>query len=413
MNDIRYKLKLSKKDQSGKCPVFLEFNYNAGTLIVATGEKCQEDQWDAEKQKFRRSMPGYQEANESLELLRDKLRTAYRDARNADKPVTNDLLKSAITGKHKKRIADLPALFAEYLAARTDLKPATRKSMNNSLNRLRRYSVSVGGLRVENYTNDVHRALVSAMTADDLDPSSVGTVCKHLITFFRYCRDTLAIELHPKHADIKKENSQVERIFLTEADLRKLELAALPPSLARVRDAFLFQCLTGLRYADLWRLQSHNIEQRSGYSVICLVPEKSVSRRGILKRVEIPLLPGALSILERYAGNFRLLPVLSNQKYNDYIKEVAQIAGITDRTEIVDYVRGIPQLVQIEKWQKVSSHVARHTFATVSLMKGVPLEVVSKALGHSNLQTTMIYARVVDEWKNKAILSAWEEKAVL
>ncbi|RYC70011.1 site-specific integrase [Spirosoma sordidisoli] len=409
MNEIYFKQKISKQDRSGFAPIFLEFNHNGGTLVLSTGEKCKPSDWNQETQKFRRSMPGYQQANESLERLRDKLRTAYRDARNADVAITNDFLRTAVSGRAVRRVADLPTLYDEYVESRrSEFKPATLKSMRNTGSRLRRLSDRLGTLRAEHYTTEVHQSVVGSMLDDGLEPSSVGQVCKHLITFFRYCRDTLEITLHPRHATIKKESAPSDRIYLTEADLQKLHAAAMPPNLIRVRDAFLFQCYTSLRYADLWRLQHRHIENRGPYSVIVLIPEKSVSRRATkIKRIEIPILPDAQTILDRYAGDYRLLPVLSNQKYNDYIKDVCELAGLTELVEQIEYRRGVPYITQVPKWSRVSSHVARHTWATLSLMKGVPLEVVSKTLGHSNLHTTMIYAKVVDDWKNQQILSAW------
>ena len=392
--------------------MYLIFQHSGTQFDYYTKEKCKPTDWDADKMKFRRSMPGFQEANEHLELLIDKLRKAYRDARNADTPITNELLRSAVAGQSKAvpvRVS-LPDQFEMYLdARRSELRASTLKSMRNTLARLRRYSSAVGGLRVDNYTGEVHADLVAAML-NDMAPASVGVVSKHLITFFAYCRDTLNLKLHTRHATIKKESAPSDRIYLTEADLQKLETALLPPHLDRVRDAFLFQCYTGLRYADLWKLQSRHIEDRDGYRVICIVPEKSVSRNALkIKRIEVPLLDHAERILSRYDSTaYRLLPILSNQKMNDAVKEVARLSGLVDVVEYVEFVRGVPRLATVEKWCRVSSHVARHTFATLSLIKGVPLEVVSKTLGHSNLTTTMIYAKVADEWKNRSILNAWQ-----
>lgn len=417
MNDIRYYLKNAKIDKSGRIPVYLIFQHSGKQFEYYTKEKCKPEQWDAEKMKFRRSMAGYQEANELLESLTDKLRKAYREARNAGTVITNDLLRAALAGESKTVPAqyDLVKQYAAYLEARkTELKASTLKSMRNTLSRLTRYSSAVGGLRVDNYTGEVHGDLVAAML-NDMGPTSVGVVCKHLITFFTYCRDTLHLNLSPRHATIKKESAPSDRIHLTEADLQKLETATLPQHLDRVRDAFLFQCYTGLRYADLWRLKANHIEPRNGYRVICILPEKSVSRHAAkIKRIEIPLLDHAERILNRYADPdaYRLLPVLSNQKMNDYVKDVARLAGITDLVDTVEYVRGVPRLISVEKWKLVSSHVARHTFATLSLIKGVPLEVVSKSLGHSNLSTTLIYAKVADEYKNQQILSAWSGQSL-
>lgn len=410
MNQVRYFQKTVLTDKQGKIPVYLIFHYSGTQLEYYTKEKCAPSDWDADKMKFRRSLPGYQEANERLQVLTDRLRKAYRDTINADEPVTNDLLRIALRGNahNVPKSVDLYTLYVAYLESRkAELKASTYKSMNNTAVRLKRYEKALGGMRVTHYTQDVHQDLVSAMLAD-MEPTSVGVVCKHLITFFSYCRNTLNIKLHTRHAQIKKESSAKERIYLTDSDLLKLEMATLATTLDKVRDAFLFQCYTGLRYQDLWRLKNHHIEQRDGYRVLCLLTEKSVSRLGKIKRVEVPLLPAAERILSRYdAASLRLLPILSNQKMNDGIKQVAEQAGLTDLVECVEYRAGIPSIVAVEKWKLCSSHIARHTWATQSLIKGVPLEVVSKTLGHSSMNTTKLYAKVVDEWKNKVILSAW------
>lgn len=409
MNDVKFYLKASRSDKKERAPIHLVFRYSGKQFVFPTSERCRPDQWDAERMRFKRSMPGYQEANEGLELLIDKLRKCYRNTTNAGRPVTNQLLKEALVGRSDvAQRVDLVNQFAAYIAARkNELKASTLKSMNNSLNRLKRYAESVGGLRIDHYTNEIHADLCAAML-EDMSPVSVGVVSKHLNTFFSYCREVLDIQLHPRHATIKKETAQPDRIYLTEVDLSKLETTALPTHLDRVRDAFLFQTYTGLRYADLWRLQHRHIEPREGYRVLVLITEKSVSRSGSVKRVEIPLLPGAERILSRYdTGQFRLLPVLSNQKYNEALKEIALMAGLTEHVDTITYVKGVPLITSTEKWKLVSSHIARHTFATLSLIKGVPLEVVSKTLGHSNLHTTMIYAKVADEWKNQQILKSW------
>lgn len=82
-------------------------------------------------------------------------------------------------------------------------------------------------------------------------------------------------------------------------------------------------------------------------------------------------------------------------------------AGLTDLIEVVTYEKGKPILKLVPKYEKISCHIARHTYATLSLMRGVPIEVLQKALGHSDIKTTMVYAKVVDEYKDRVILEAW------
>lgn len=144
-----------------------------------------------------------------------------------------------------------------------------------------------------------------------------------------------------------------------------------------VRDMFVFCCYTGLSYVDMINLTpAHIIACSDGERWIRTCREKT------LIPVNVPLLPPALKILDKYADNIRSLsdgrvfPTVSNQKVNSYLKEIADLCGIT---------------------KKVTFHIARHTFATtVTLSNGVPIETVSKILGHTKITTTQIYARVVE-----------------
>ncbi len=170
----------------------------------------------------------------------------------------------------------------------------------------------------------------------------------------------------------------VEREFLTEKEIQKIiELELKMERLDQVRDIFIFCCFTGLAYADVKKLNRGDI-------VLGTDGEEWVKtkRSKTDTRSNIPILPIAKAIIEKYKDNELLkekdlvLPVLSNQKMNAYIKEIATLAGIT---------------------KNLTFHLARHTFATtVTLTNGVPIESVSKMLGHTNLKTTQHYAKILD-----------------
>lgn len=169
-----------------------------------------------------------------------------------------------------------------------------------------------------------------------------------------------------------------EREALTDEELQKMEEAVFPTDrLNNVRDIFLFSCYTGLCYADLQKLKRTEITTGiDGAKWIFTRRQKTESPS------RVPLLPKALEILERYehhpscVTNVNALPVLSNQKMNAYLKEIGDCCGIT---------------------KKLTFHIARHTFATtITLSNGVPIETVSKMLGHRNLKTTQHYAKILD-----------------
>ena len=170
----------------------------------------------------------------------------------------------------------------------------------------------------------------------------------------------------------------VEREFLTEEEIQKIiKLEFKMERLEQVRDIFIFCCFTGLAYADVKKLNRGDISTgNDGEEWIKTKRSKTDTRSNI------PILPIAKTTIEKYEDNGLLkekdlvLPVLSNQKMNAYIKEIATLAGIS---------------------KNLTFHLARHTFATtVTLTNGVPIESVSKMLGHTNLKTTQHYAKILD-----------------
>jgi site-specific recombinase XerD len=170
------------------------------------------------------------------------------------------------------------------------------------------------------------------------------------------------------------ENTGIDN-YLTSEELRQLSEAQMPSDrLERVRDVFVFQCHTCLAYKDLKDFKSSDIENVDGHQLYRGKRGKS----GI--EFTIPLLPKALEILAKYDSQ---LPVISNVKYNKYVKEVAEAAGIK---------------------KKLTTHWARHTGATMLLNAGVPMQVVSKVCGHSSTKMTeRVYAKLLDKTVIEAV----------
>jgi len=169
-----------------------------------------------------------------------------------------------------------------------------------------------------------------------------------------------------KHFKLPKENTR--RTYLTTDELQRIREYTGHPRIEKVRDLFLFMCLTGLAYVDMQALKASNIHKSNGAKFIQKYRQKSDSRPQM-----IPLMPEALQILNKYTGDKKCFPGISNQKLNVYLKELAAVAKI-DKT--------------------LTSHVGRHTFATLMLEKGLALEHISHMLGHTNTKTTSIYAKM-------------------
>jgi len=171
---------------------------------------------------------------------------------------------------------------------------------------------------------------------------------------------------------------ETDRPYLDEKELHAvMSYDFKSKRLERVRDFFIFSCFTGLAYADIKKLKKGELEHNElGYWI-------KTKRQKTGGRSNIPLLDVPMSIIRKYAtldlmhDYEALLPIMSNQKMNAYLKEIRDLCGIS---------------------KDMSFHTARHTFATtVTLTNGVPIESVSKMLGHRNITSTQIYARIVDK----------------
>ena len=169
-----------------------------------------------------------------------------------------------------------------------------------------------------------------------------------------------------------------EREFLTRRELQRIEdLSSSIERLTTVKDLFVFSCYTGMSYVDIMKLTEDNI--MSGIDGNRWIITERIKTK---TPVKIPLLPIVESLIKKYKDHPRtkytdgLMPYMSNQKLNSYLKEIADMCSIA---------------------KNLTFHMARHTFATtVTLSNGVPIETVSKILGHTKIVTTQIYARVVE-----------------
>ncbi|MCU4164460.1 site-specific integrase [Carboxylicivirga caseinilyticus] len=200
---------------------------------------------------------------------------------------------------------------------------------------------------------------------------------KHLKRVLNLAISMDKIKKNP-YSKFKVKLEEAHRDFLTKEELQRLESKQIElDRLSTVRDIFVFACYTGLSYSDISKLNSEHIHLRDdGNQWIIIHRTKTKSK------CYIPLFPNALNIMAKYRFypeallKGRILPVGSNQKLNSYLKELAEICGIN---------------------KNLTMHMARHTFATtVTLSNGVPIETVSKVLGHNSLKVTQIYARVLE-----------------
>jgi site-specific recombinase XerD len=236
-----------------------------------------------------------------------------------------------------------------------------------------KYNISDIDLREINYSFicDFETYLKSHYTCGH---NAVMKLIKHLRTIIIIAKNNGWLHIDP-FINYKFHLDKYDRAYLTQQELETIMSRTFPiKRLEQVRDIFLFSCFTGLAYIDVFNLRQTNIRESFDGNMWIM---GNRSKTNVSFRV--PLMSIPKMILDKYKGTLltgELLPIISNQKMNAYLKEIADLCGIK---------------------KILTFHVARHTFATtVTLSKGVSTESVSKMLGHTNTKTTQIYARITD-----------------
>ena len=205
---------------------------------------------------------------------------------------------------------------------------------------------------------------------------------KDLKTFLRWLRDErgVAVVLDIKKLVIK--SFDAPKLYLSAPELERIASAMLPANLVPTRDIFLFCCYTGLRYSDVSGLHRGHLHEWDGGRVLRLMMSKT--RAG----VSIYLTGAASAIIDKYDDpeRLKLLPVHPNQVMNKYLKRVSKLAGLTGAADLVSTDNGNLVRAAVPKCELVTMHTARHTFATQSLLRGMPVEVLQKVLGHKKIR---------------------------
>ncbi len=207
------------------------------------------------------------------------------------------------------------------------------------------------------------------------------------------------VEISNGYKDFIINREKLEVIALTQYELDGLFNLDLSKDkrLDQVRNVFCFSCVTGFRYSDLEQLRRENIKEREIRLTIKKTKEALI----------VPLNVYSKLILEKYKERAYPIPVISNQKFNKYIKELCEKAEINEPLEIIRF-RGAGKIFKIcPKYKVISAHTGRKTFATLSLEKGIPAETAMKITGHADYKSFQRYVKVTKERKRNEMQKAW------
>ncbi len=383
---LHFYAKKTKANVAGLLPIYIRLTVDGQRLEFSSKKFIQKSKWSFEQSK----MKGNSAEARSINNYLDSIKSQIID------------IQMALT--HKRDVLNIEN-FRKYLfdesATQRMLLPIYRDHNNRiegligngyAHGTLERFKISLRHLEEfllwKLNAKDIAIAEINFALITDFEfylrsekSCSNNTAVKYVRNFRKIVKICLSNDWLEKDPFVKYSGKmkEVETEFLTEVEIKKIYLKKFPTErLELVRDIFVFCCYTGLAYVDVKGLRSEHIGLGiDGQKWIFKNRQKTDTKS------KIPLLPIPEELIAKYSNHpkclneDRVLPVLSNQKMNGYLKEIGDLSGIK---------------------KEITFHMARHTFATsITLSNGVPIESVSKMLGHKNIQTTQHYARVLDK----------------
>jgi site-specific recombinase XerD len=383
--NLLFYLRNNRPDDSGRVPIYLRITAQGTESTISINRKVLPQVWNKARGCIRLRTKEAEELNPYLETLREKVQEAHRQLISEGKPVTPDAITSIILRRKEKEFTLVK------LMERHNSQMESGLGITSSYGNFKNYKTSLRYIK-EFIKQDSGQMdlLLSELDASFLERYVLylqkEKSCHHNGAMKQVQRLNKVLNVAINHNWIGKHpfyNYKIkfkpyDKVILSWDELQQVEnLTNLSDKLSLVKDAFIFSCYTGLAYVDVKNLTWDKVVNWIDGS-----PWIITRRTKTETKSRIPLLPIALEIMEKYRDNPNnkegyVIPIYSNQKTNDYLKILASLAGIT---------------------KNISFHSGRHIFATViTLSNGVPIETVSKMLGHKDIRTTQVYSKVLDQ----------------
>lgn len=379
-------LERSKTSKDGKAPITVRLTVDSKRAELSLGQKIHPDSWNQEAGIASGNSIEARQINTCIDRVKSELRRQYDILASQNDYVSAAMVKAAYQGK--KPLESKPLLETlDFMISKLEKKVEKGKRAKGTLSRWKTTKNKAKSfLAFEYKLKDINLDQIVYAFAEDfadylmleegLENNSAMKYVKNIKQTLKAATERNWLLKNPL-AGYRCAYFNPERDILDYDEIMSMYKKILPVArLAEVRDVYIFMCFTGYAYKDTSILQPEHLTKFfDGEDWIMKNREKTWCRENV------PLLPVAKEIIERYrnhphcVSNDLLLPVKSNQKFNAYLKEIAEICGID---------------------KNLTTHTARHTFATtVTLANGVPIETVSALLGHKSMRTTQIYAKIV------------------
>jgi site-specific recombinase XerD len=377
-----------KNSKNKEALLYARINVNQKRVNISLKKKILINLWNPKLKKAKGTSAEARQINQYLTQVNSQIFQIYQDLKFKDQLITAQLIKAAFLGEgeNNKSLNEIIAYHSNKI--KNTLAPGTIRNFGITENYISKF------LEKKRKTTDIYLNELDYKFICDFEnflhgywpknhPKAMGhnTVMKHIQRLRKIVTLSYHLEWLQKDPFIrwKPTFERTNREFLSDNELSNLEFHEfISERLERVRDLFIFSCYTGISYSDIMNLTKDHIHLGiDGNNWIITKRQKTNIT------VKIPILEKAQILINKYSTHpmtqvtGSLFPIITNEKLNTYLKEVANFSGIK---------------------KNLTFHMARHTFATtVTLTNGVPIETVSKLLGHTKLATTQIYAKVIEK----------------
>ena len=393
-NNVKFNLK-NTSDKKEKSQIMLVHPIDGVRFRYYTGKRIEPNNWLFDKQ---RAKPSYSNAitlNEYLNTLSNFLVDTINDHRILGKKLFPEDLKNLLNERfNKESTHDLFARFDEYIEVSTNKRAYnTIRKYKTTLKQLREYG-EAKNIKIDysiinlSFLDKLRDYLISE---HKLTNNSVAKYFKTLKSFLNWSLErNYTTNLEFQKFKVKQFDGEI--YFLTWEELMRLfDLEIKNPKLERVRDLFCFGCFTGLRFSDIQNLKQENINRDT-------IQIQTIKTNG---KTTIPLNKYSRKIYEKYQSEetFMLFNAISNQKMNQYLKELGKLAEINEPVEVIR-ILGAKRIEKIvPKYEVLTSHVARKTFITNAMIRGMSTEVIMDITTHNSYKSFQRYFKIVDDHK--------------
>ncbi|MCK9640093.1 MAG: site-specific integrase [Prolixibacteraceae bacterium] len=380
--NVLFYIKRNEPKKDGRVVIMVRITINGIRSQFSSKLLVQPEQWDSKNERVKGQVAEARNLNRLLENIGSSLNVHYNKFMSIDGHVIPERLRNIFLGleeqeqtiilyfdkyndqyKLKVGTTSTHRTYTRYLLTRERLAEFMKQRYNLSdmpINEITVSFVDEFYLYIRNNTECNHNSSLKFL--------------QRFRTILYFAKNN-GLSFTDPFGSFRFRYDKVNRGYLDQDELDILYTKKFPSArLAQVRDIFIFSCYTGLAYIDIFELTEDKIRKAFDGHLWIMTKRQKTDVNTNVRLLDIPL-----AILEKYKGkqkNGKVLPVISNQKINDYLEEIADICGIG---------------------KKITFHLARHTFAsTVALGNDVPMESIQSMLGHANIKTTQIYAHLID-----------------